>query len=195
MSASLFTHFVILQPYSKIESICFLNSTVSPILLCWTSQAPSGRMGSVGGQPFSDLSRDVPSGSSLGSGWATQGYSQCCPEATPLLSCVLGVVVLLEAFNLRSSLRSRALWRLFIKEVSVHCWLRYIGSFIFSSILTSLPVPAADKHPHSMMLPLSCFTVGMVLARWWAGDHWVLGHLPDFGPSAPIAQFGQEANS
>ncbi len=29
--------------------------TVSPILLCRTSQAPSGWMGTVGVQPFSDL--------------------------------------------------------------------------------------------------------------------------------------------
>ena len=26
-------------------------------------------------------------------------------------------------------------------------------------------------------------------------DHWVLGHLPDQGPSPPIAQFGQAATS
>ena len=26
-------------------------------------------------------------------------------------------------------------------------------------------------------------------------DHWVLGHLPDLGPSPLIAQFGQAASS
>ena len=26
-------------------------------------------------------------------------------------------------------------------------------------------------------------------------DHWILGHLPDQGPSPPIAQFGQAASS
>jgi len=46
---------------------------VSPILLCRTSQAPSGWMGSVGAQPFSDLSRDVQTGSSLGSGQVMSG--------------------------------------------------------------------------------------------------------------------------
>lgn len=34
-----------------------------------------------------------------------------------------------------------------------------------SSILTSLHVP--EKHSHSMMLPPQCFTVGMVLGKWW----------------------------
>ena len=42
----------------------------------------------------------------------------------------------------------------------------YIAAFIFPSILTSLPVPAAEKHPHSMMLPPPCFTVGV----YWPGD-------------------------
>jgi hypothetical protein len=43
-------------------------------------------MGSIVAQLFSGLSRDVPSGSSPGSGWATQGHSEICPEATPALS-------------------------------------------------------------------------------------------------------------
>jgi hypothetical protein len=30
------------------------------------------------------------------------------------------------------------------------------------SILRSAPVPPAAKHPHNMMLPLMCFTFGMV---------------------------------
>jgi hypothetical protein len=33
---------------------------------------------------------------------------------------------------------------------------------LFPSILTSLPVPDAEKHPHSMMLPPPCFIIGMV---------------------------------
>ncbi|MEQ2242713.1 hypothetical protein ILYODFUR_038875 [Ilyodon furcidens] len=41
----------------------------------------------------------------------------------------------------------------------------YISAFIFLSILASLPVPAAEKHPRSMMLTPPCFTVGMVLAQ------------------------------
>ena len=35
----------------------------------------------------------------------------------------------------------------------------------FPSILTSHLVPAAEKHPLSMMLPQTCFTVGKVLAK------------------------------
>ena len=44
----------------------------------------------------------------------------------------------------------------------------YIAAFIFPSILTSIPVPAAEKHSQSMMLPPPWFTVGMVFVRWWA---------------------------
>ncbi|MEQ2176134.1 hypothetical protein GOODEAATRI_024928 [Goodea atripinnis] len=43
----------------------------------------------------------------------------------------------------------------------------YIAAFIFPSIMTSLPVPAAEKHPHSMtLLPPPSFTIGLVLA-WY----------------------------
>jgi hypothetical protein len=40
----------------------------------------------------------------------------------------------------------------------------YFAPFIFPSILNSLPVPASEKHPHSMMLPPPCFTLGMCQA-------------------------------
>ena len=59
---------------------------VSPILLCRSFQALSGWMGSVTAQLFSGFSRDIRSGSSPGSGWATQGYLETCPKATPKLS-------------------------------------------------------------------------------------------------------------
>ena len=64
---------------------------LSAILLCRSSQALSGRMGTVGGQPFLGLSRDVQLGSNQGSGWATQGHSQ----SLRCLGCVLRVIVLL----------------------------------------------------------------------------------------------------
>ena len=58
------------------------------------------------------------------------------------------------------SLRSRALWKRFSSRISL-----YLAAFIFPSIATSRPVPAAEKHPRSMMLPPPCFTVGIVLGR------------------------------
>jgi hypothetical protein len=43
-------------------------------------------MGSVAAQLFSDLSKDLRSGSSPGSRCATQGHSETCPEAMPALT-------------------------------------------------------------------------------------------------------------
>ena len=63
------------------------------------------------------------------------------------LGCVLRVVVLLEGEPLAQSEVPSALEQVFIKDLSV---------------------PATEKHPHSIMLPPPCFTVWMVLARWWA---------------------------
>ena len=70
-------------------------------------------------QLFSGLSRDVRSGSSLGSGWATQGHSEpllCC-----CLDCVLRVVVLLEGEPSPQSEVLSALEQVFIKDLSVLC--------------------------------------------------------------------------
>ena len=76
-------------------------------------------MWSVTAQLFSGLSRDVGSGSSPGSGWATQGHS-----VKPLLyclGCVLRVVVLLEGEpSLQSEILS-ALEQVLIKDLSVLC--------------------------------------------------------------------------
>jgi hypothetical protein len=47
------------------------------------------------------------------------------------------------------------------KQVSVKNFT-YLAPSIIPSILTSFPVPADEKHPHSMMLPPPCFTVGMM---------------------------------
>ena len=59
--------------------------------------------------------------------------------------------------NLHHSLKSFALWSRF----SSICL--YLAPFSVPSILTSLPDPAAEKHPHSMILPLPCFPGGVVL--------------------------------
>ena len=45
--------------------------------------------------------------------------------------------------------------------------MKYLSPFSFPSVLTSLTVPAAEKHNNSMMLPPPYFTAGMVLGRWW----------------------------
>ncbi len=92
---------------------------VSPILLCRTSQAPSGWMGSFSAQPFSGLSRDVQSGSSLGSGWAIQGHSQSlsCTHSFATLAVCLGSLSCWK-LNLHPSLRSRALWSTFSSRIS-----------------------------------------------------------------------------
>ncbi len=71
--------------------------------------------------------------------------------------------------NLRPSLRSWALWRRFSSRISL-----YLAAFIFPSIATSRPVPAAEKHPHSMMLPPPCFTL---LGLYWTGDEQCLVFL------------------
>ena len=59
--------------------------------------------------------------------------------------------------NLCHSQRSFALWSRFSSRIYLN-----LAPFIVPSILTSLPVPAAEKHPHYIMLPPPCFTVGMV---------------------------------
>ena len=131
---------------------------ISLIVLCRSSQALSGWMGSVAAQLFSGLSRDVWLGSSPGSGWDTQGHSQTCPESHScvVLAMCLGFLSWWK-MNLHPSLRSWALWSRFSSKISLH-----FAPLIFASILTSLPVPVAEKHPHSMMLPPPCFTVWMV---------------------------------
>ena len=72
------------------------------------------------------------------------------------LGCVFRVVVLLEG---EPSPQSEVLSTL---EVFINVISLYFELFIFPAILTSLPFNAPEKHPHSMMLPPPCFTVGMV---------------------------------
>ncbi len=83
--------------------------------------------------------------------------------------------------NLRPSLRSWALWRRFSSGISL-----YLAAFIFPSIATSRPVPAAEKHPHSMMLPPPCFTVGTVLDRWWAVPGFLHTYCLELRPKSSI---------
>ncbi len=80
----------------------------------------------------------------------------------PLLryfSCVLRVIVLLEGKPSAQSEVLSTLEKVFVQDIPV------LGRIHLPSIATSRPVPAAEKHPHSMMLPPPCFTVGTVLDR------------------------------
>jgi len=45
---------------------------------------------------------------------------------------------------------------------------QYMATVILSLIQCSRPVPCAEKHPQSMMLPPLCFTVGMVFLGWYS---------------------------
>ena len=82
-----------------------------------STQALSVWMGSVAAQLFSGLSRNARSGSSPGSGWATQGHSDLYRNHS-LVVC-LGSLSCWKV-NLRPSRRAvNALERVFIKDLSV----------------------------------------------------------------------------
>ena len=141
--------------WQRLQSQVFLGMTIqawhtciwrlSPILLCWSSQALSGWMGSIAAQLFSDLSRNDRSGSSPGSDRATQGHSETCHSCVVL--AVFSGSLSCWKVNLRPSLRFWA---------GVHQGSLYFAPFIFPSILSSLPVPAAEKHINSRMLSPPC---------------------------------------
>lgn len=73
------------------------------------------------------------------------------------LPCVLGCVLSDD----KPSLTLRVFW----SKLSSRSF--YVSPFTFLLTLTSLPVLAAEKHSHSVIVPPSCFTVGMGFARWW----------------------------
>ncbi len=102
--------------------------------------------------------------------WKQLGYSRTFTELSLRQMCVSGVALAVclgslscWKVNLLPSLRSWALWNRF----SLRIYL-YFSPFDFPATLTSLPVPASEKHPHSMRLLPAHFTFGMVLCRWWA---------------------------
>ena len=106
---------------------------VPPILLCRSSQALSSWMGSVVAQLLSGISRDVRLCSSLALAGPLKDIQRLVPK--PLLcclGCVLRVIVLLEGEPSPQSEVLSALGQI---------------PFIFHSILTSLSVPATEKHP------------------------------------------------
>ena len=156
----------------------------SAILLCRCSQALSGWMGTVGGQPFSCLSRDVKLSWSQGSGWATQGHSNS--HSCAILAVCWGSLSYWKV-NLQPSLRTRALWSRFLLRISL-----YFAPFSFPSTLTSPPDPAAKKRPHSITLQPPCFTIwdgiGQVMSGAW--------FPPDMTPKLkPNSWFNQNRES
>ena len=70
------------------------------------------------------------------------------------LGCVLRVTALLEGEPSPQSEVLSALEQV-LSRISL-----YIAPFILALILTCLSVP--EKHPHNMILPQPCITVGMV---------------------------------
>ena len=107
---------------------------VSPIPLCRSSQALSGWMGSVAAEMFRSLQR-----CSIGfksSFWL--GRSRTFWDLSRRHSCVVFAMCLGTSscwkMNLHPSLRSWAFWSRF-------SWRK--------SILTSFPVPTAEKHPQA----------------------------------------------
>ncbi len=63
--------------------------------------------------------------------------------------------------NLRPSLKSFADSNRFSSRIAL-----YLAPSIFPSTVTSFPVPAEEKLPHTMMLPPPHLTVGMVCSGW-----------------------------
>lgn len=57
------------------------------------------------------------------------------------------------------------------------------AGFIFPSILKTLPVPAAEKHPYSM---ITTRNVGMVFTRWWAVPGFLHTWCLPFRPKSSI---------
>merc|ERR1712002_444701 len=84
------------------------------------------------------------------------GHSRTFTELSLSHSCivlaVLRVIVLLEGEPSAQSEVLSALDQVFIKNISVLCSVQLS--------LNPLPVPATEKHHHSMKLPPPCFTVG-----------------------------------
>ncbi len=154
------------------------SSAIPP---CRSSPVLSGWMVNVGGQPFLGLSRDAQLGLSQGSGWAIQEQSRSCCEATPsLFSCVLRVIVLLEGKPSAQSEVLSTLEKVFVQDIPV------LGRIHLSLDCNQSSCPCSWKHPHSMMLPPPCFTVGTVLDRWWAVPGFLHTYRLELRPKSSI---------
>lgn len=117
-------------------------------------------MGTVGWQPFSGLSRDVWLGLSQSSGWAAERHSELSLSHSCIVLAVCIGSLSWWKVNFWPSLRSWAFWIRFSLKISL-----YFASSSFHSTLSSLPVPAAEKRPHTM---LHCWDgIGQVMSSAW----------------------------
>ncbi|MED6246014.1 hypothetical protein ATANTOWER_011766 [Ataeniobius toweri] len=111
---------------------------VSPIPLCRSSPAPSGRMGTVSAQPILGFSRNVQLDSNLGSGWATQAYLQSCPEE---------LAICLRSLSCCKMNCYRTGKHIFIEGVLVHCYI-YLSLFPdYSQVPVLKSIPPHDVAP------------------------------------------------
>ena len=127
------------------------------ILLNKTVQDQSSCMEIADGQQSSSRATDFWLDLGQGSDWATQDIYLFVPWP---LQCNFGCV-LRDVIMLKGELPSQLSFLVESDKFSSRIFL-YFAPHIFPSILTSATVPAHEKHPHNMMLPPLCFTVGMV---------------------------------
>ena len=130
------------------------------IVLCRSSQALSGTMGTVGVQPFSGLSIDWAQVRAL-AGPLKDIHRVVSKTLLRCLGCVLRVTVLLEGEHSAQSEVLSSLDQIFTLRISL-----YLGSIHFSLHPDQSPSPCLlKKLPQSMILPPQCLTAGMVLGR------------------------------
>ncbi len=172
------TPFDLIQPWvflGKMQQVFHTwiwgSSAIPP---CRSSPVLSGWMVNVGGQPFLGLSRDAQLGFKSGL-WL--GHSRTVHELLWSHSFVILAVCLGSLSCWKVNLRLQS-WG---PEHSGEGFRPgYPCTWPHSSFPRLQPVVLSlqlEKHPHSMMLPPPCFTVGTVLDRWLSSA-WFSPHIP-----------------
>ncbi len=141
--------------------------TVSPILLCKTSQAPSGWMGSIGASVFRSLqSCSVAFKSGLWLGHSRTFTELSRSHSFVVLAVCLGLLSCWKV-NLLPSLR---FWIIIIiiNAISINTLMlsQYFGALSFSSTLMSPSVLAAENSPTAW----GCYQHTLLLGWYSAGD-------------------------